>query len=81
MLLHHVRAFWRYRLGRLKFIRQHRRDPDANGNSRRRYIVKRDEDRAGRYSRGGSWLTAIRRRVGARRRIYGICGRRLGEFC
>ena len=42
---HQVRAFWRYRLGKLEFVRPHWRGSEANGISRRRYIVMREEDR------------------------------------
>ncbi|MBK4717624.1 hypothetical protein JJL56_01960 [Azospirillum sp. YIM DDC1] len=42
---HQVRAFWRYRLGKLEFVRPHWRGSEVNGVSRRRYIVMREEDR------------------------------------
>lgn len=48
MPLHQVRAFWRYRLGKLEFVRPHWRGSEANGVSRRRYVVMRDEDRVRR---------------------------------
>ncbi|PWC47893.1 hypothetical protein ACHMW5_11875 [Azospirillum melinis] len=36
---HQVRAFWRYRMGKLEFVRPHWRGSEANGISRRRYLV------------------------------------------